>query len=69
MNNDWGVYTEAENGVITWVTDQDPLTLGSEEDAIDNLSYADAITISNYLTSVQGGATFAPGRPKDRQPS
>lgn len=61
MSNDWGVYKENTNPV-EWMVTESPLTLGSEDQAIDNLSYADAITIANYLSS-GGDVSFAPGRP------
>lgn len=61
MNNDYGVFKEQTNPV-EWMVQETPLVLGSEDQAINNLSYADAITISEYLS--QGGeASFAPGRP------
>lgn len=67
MPNDYGVYQEGTDPVL-WVKETSPtLVLSSEDQAINNLSYADAITIANYLTNL-GEASFAPGRPKDRQP-
>jgi len=59
--NDYGVYQEGTNPEL-WMKQEAPLILSSEDQAIDNLSYADAITISNYL-SQQGDGSFAPGRP------
>lgn len=67
MQNEYGVFYENEEGVEQWVTDEDPLTLGELENAIDTWSYADACSVATYLTHSQG-ASFAPGRPKDRQP-
>jgi len=64
--NDWGVYKEATNPVL-WVKTEIPLELSSEDQAIDNLSFADAITIADYLTG-QGDGSFAPGRPKRKPP-
>jgi hypothetical protein len=64
MANDYGVYQESSDPVL-WVKVLDPLEMGSEDQAIDNLSYADAITIAAYLTA-QGQYSFAPGRPKRR---
>ncbi len=61
MPNDYGVFKEGTNPVL-WMKQENPLLLGSEDQAIDNLSYADAITIANYL-SQQGEDSFAPGRP------
>lgn len=61
MANDWGVYQENTNPVL-WMKNEDPLILSSEDQAIDNLSYAEAITIAEYLTN-QGENSFAPGRP------
>ena len=66
MPNDWGVFKEATTPVL-WVKTESPLELSSEDMAIDNLSFAEAIVISDYLNSA-GDGSFAPGRPKDRQP-
>ena len=65
--NDYGVFTTLENGTEEWVIDEEPLTLGSLENAIDHWSYSDACSVATYLTNSQG-VSFAPGRPKDRQP-
>lgn len=67
MANDYGVFTVNEGGVEEWVVQESPLQLGSLENAIDNWSYADACSVATYLTGSQG-VSFAPGRPKDRQP-
>jgi len=57
--NDYGV-----NKVATdlWMVVEMPLELGTEEEAINNLSFDQAIIISEYLTAQQG-EEFAPGRP------
>ena len=65
MNNDYGVFTENAGGEIEWMVVEEPFELGSEEDAVDNLSFSEAITIAGYLTS-QGSQSYAPGRPKRR---
>jgi len=65
MANDYGVYKELEDGTKSWVVTEMPLTLGSEQDAIDTYSMAEAITVSTYLTNTEGAA-FTFGRPDDR---
>jgi len=68
MKNNYGVYTELENGVEQWMIEEEPLQLGSYEDAIDNLSFDAACSVATYLTNVQG-SEFKVGRPSDRVPS
>lgn len=66
--NDYGVFKTNDDGTETWVTAVSPDTqLGSITDAIDDWSYAEAITVAGYLNG-SNEVTFAPGRPKDRQP-
>ena len=67
-NDDYGVYKEAENGVELWMVEEEPLVLGSYEDAIDNLSFSDACSVATYLTNFQG-SEFKVGRPNDRVPN
>jgi hypothetical protein len=64
MQNNYGVYIENEDGVIEWVTQIDPLVLGSESDAINDLSEAEAESLAGTL-----GEGFAPGRPKIKPPN
>ena len=64
MQNNYGVYIENEGGVIEWVTQIDPLVLGSESDAINNLSETEAESLAGTL-----GEGFAPGRPKIKPPN
>jgi len=64
MANDYGVFKE-DSG--EWVTNEMPLELGAASDAIDNLSFDQAITIATYLTNTEQ-TSFAPGRPKIRPP-
>ncbi len=68
MNNDYGVSKQNLNGTVSWVTQESPLETGSESDAINSWTYAEACAVATYLTNMEG-AEFAPGRPKDRQPS
>jgi len=68
MKNDYGVYQEAENGVELWMVEEEPLVLGSYENAIDNLSFSDACSVATYLTNFTG-SEFKVGRPSDRVPS
>jgi hypothetical protein len=64
MQNNYGVYIENEGGVIEWVTQIDPLVLGSEADAINDLSEDAAEELAGTL-----GEGFAPGRPKIKPPN
>ncbi len=68
MANDYGIFKTNPDGTETWVTAVSPeTTFGSIENAIDTWSYADAITIAGYINN-SDEVSFAPGRPKDRQP-
>lgn len=60
-NNNYGVN---KVGTDLWVKNEMPLELGTEQEAINNWSFAEAITVSNYLTD-EGteGESYAPGRP------
>jgi len=68
MQNDYGVYKVLDDGTEQWMITEDPLVLGSYEDAIDNLSFAEAAAVATYLTNFQG-TEFRVGRPNDRHPS
>ncbi len=66
MKNDYGVYTgDIKAGTDQWVKEEMPLELSTSDDCIDNLSFDQAITVAEYLTQTEG-ASFAPGRPGDR---
>lgn len=68
MQNNYGVYKgDIEAGTDEWVKVEQPLTLSTSTDCIDNLSFDAAITIANYLT-VTEGENYAPGRPKVKPP-
>lgn len=62
MPNDYGVYTELQDGTKQWVVAEMPLQLGAETNAIHNWSFPDACSVATYLTNTEGN-TFAPGRP------
>jgi len=63
MANDYGVYKDGTN---EWVTNEMPLTWGSEDQALNNYSYVDGITVATYLTNTTGFECRV-GRPGDRQ--
>jgi len=66
QQNDWGVYKEGTSPEL-WVKDDNPLELSSADQAISDLSEADANTLATDLTN-GGEGSFAPGRPKRKPP-
>lgn len=57
MANDYGVYKENEAGVIEWVTDLTPLTMGVPADAI-KWNEQGAINTASYLNGLGNGTYF-----------
>ena len=62
MADDYGVSKQNLNGTTSWVTQESPLETGSEDQAINTWSYAEACAVATYLSNTEG-AEFAPGRP------
>lgn len=66
MQNDYGVYKgNIDAGTAQWVKSEMPLTFGTAAEAIHTYSFAEAITVSDYLTQTEG-EVFSFGRPDDR---
>ena len=66
MANNYGLYQDGSNPVL-WMVTEVPLTLGSADQAVNNLSFADAASIATYLSG-NSDNTFKVGRPGDRHP-
>lgn len=67
MANDYGVYKTLQDGTLSWVVTEMPLTFGDANNAV-KFSYPDAASVSLYLTNTEGYECKV-GRPNDRHPN
>ena len=66
--NQYGVYTNSEEGSIVWLVDIMLQTTGKEIDALKNMSMIEAMQVATYLNSQGGESVYSFGRPDDRHP-
>lgn len=64
--NNYGVYTESQDGTLSWVVTVSPLTMGTGEEAA-LFSQNDSMVLATYLNGI-GEVIYRVGRPGDRQP-